>query len=167
MNINFFLIIIIIVLAFKIISGYKRGMVKEIISFVSLILVCIVAVLLGNGVQSYLKGEFFGVAAAFLLLAVLSIVHHLLSVVFFSAKMVSKLPIVHWLDKLLGVVAGALETVVILWTIYTLIILFDTGMVGQQILLYTEESSVLSWLYQHNYLAVWVQRLGVELGLLQ
>lgn len=164
MSINLFLIVMIIVLGCKIASGHKRGMVREVISFLSLIVECIVVVLLGNGIHSYLEGEFLGVAAAVLLLAVLGIVHHLAGLVLFPAKMVSKLPIVHWLDKLLGVVAGILETVVILWTIYTLIMLFDTGMIGQQILLYTEESSILSWFYQHNYLAAWVRQFAANIN---
>ena len=111
---NILSIIVLVFLLWKISQGYKRGMVKEIISFVSLILLCAVVVLIVNGLQSYMEKQYLGIAISVLLLCVLGIVHHLLGVVFFSAKMISKLPVVHWVDKVLGVVAGGLETVLVL-----------------------------------------------------
>ena len=156
---NILAIIVLIVLLWKITQGYKRGMVKEIISFVSLIVLCIVATLIVNGMQSYMEKQYVGVVIAILLLCVVGIVHHLLGVVFFSAKLISKLPVIHWADKLLGMVAGALETVLILWTVYLFIMKSGLGMLGQQILVYTQENPILSWLYRYNFLAIWVEEI--------
>lgn len=142
-------------------------MVREIISFVSLIVLCAVVVLIGIGLNSYVEKEIIGVVTAVLLLCILGIVHHLLGVIFFSAKMISKLPIVHWVDKVCGMAAGVLEVVLILWTLYTFIMTMGLGMIGQQILVYTEENSVLSWLYKYNYLARWVGSLSGKLDFLQ
>ena len=164
---NLLAVIVLIVLIWKIVDGYKRGMVKEIISFISLIVLCVVVVLIGTGLKSYLEKELAGVAAAVLLLAILGIVHHLLGVVFFSAKMIVKLPVVHWLDKVLGMAVGALETVLILWTVYSFIMTFGLGMVGQQILAYTEENAVLSWLYRYNYLAAWISSVSSKISFIQ
>lgn len=159
---NFLTIAVLVLLVIKMAEGFKRGMVREIISFISLIVLCAVAALIGRGLQSYVEKEFMGVVVAVLLLCILGIVHHLLGIVFFSAKLVSKLPIVHWLDKLLGIAVGALEVVLIIWTIYIFIMNFGLGMVGQQILSYTEENEVLSWLYRYNFLARWVSGLKGE-----
>lgn len=163
-SINILLIVFLLVMAYASTEGYKRGMVKAIISFISLIITCIVVVLLGNALKSYYDGEIFNVVVMVLLLCVVGIVRHLLGVVFFSAKALSKLPIVNWLNKLLGIIFGVLETVFILWTIYTFIMMLDMGVVGQILLDYTEDSRILSWLYQHNYLAYWVQQMGAQLG---
>ncbi len=159
---NILLIIMGIILICSMINGYKKGMVKSIISLVSLIVLCIIVALIGNGLQSYFDGEFFNVVIMVLLFCVLGIAHHLLGVVFFSAKMISKLPIVHFVDKLLGIVVGILETVLIFWTIYTFIMMLDMGMIGQQLLEYTRESSILTWFYEHNHLAYWVEKLGAQ-----
>lgn len=156
---NILSIVVLIVLLWKITQGYKRGMVKEIISFVSLIVLCIVAALIVNGMQSYMEKQFVGVVIAVLLLCVVGIVHHLLGVVFFSAKLISKLPVIHWADKMLGAVAGVLETVLILWTVYLFIMKTGLGMLGQQILVYTQENPILSWLYRYNFLAMWVEEI--------
>lgn len=150
---NLLCVAAVILLIFNVVAGYKRGMVKQVISLVSLVVLCTVAVLVGNGLRSYQNKEFLNVAVAVLLLAALGIAHHLLGLVFFSAKLVAKLPIVHWLDKLLGIVFGALETVLLLWTLYTFVMMMDLGMVGQMIVSYTAENDILAWLYRHNYLA--------------
>lgn len=157
---NFLNVIVLAVMLLKIIQGYKRGMVKEIISFVSLIIMCIVVLLIGSGLQSYTEKEILGVIVAVLLLGILGIAHHFLSLIFFSAKMLSKLPVVHWADKLLGMAVGLLETVLIVWTIYAFVRVFGLGMIGQLIWAYTEESSILLWLYQNNYLAGWIEELS-------
>lgn len=133
--------------------GYKKGMVKAIISLVSLIILCVVATLLAYGIGSYHQGNFFHVMLVVFLLAILGIVHHLLDVVFFSAKMVAKLPVIHSADKLLGIVFGALETVLILWTVYTFVMMMNLGTVGEYIVASTEQSAFLTWLDQNNYLA--------------
>lgn len=156
---NLLVIIVLVVLVWKIREGFKRGMVREIISFISLIVLGIVVALIGNAMESYMEKEYLGVAIAILLLGILGIVHHLLGVVFFSAKVLSRLPVIHWADKLLGMAAGVLETVLILWIVYLFIMRFGLGMVGQQILVYTEDNPVLMWLYQYNFLAGWVDSI--------
>lgn len=163
-SINILLIVFAVVLVYSSVEGYKKGMVKAVISFVSLIITCIVVALIGNALKSYYDGEIFNVVVMVLLLCVVGIVRHLLGVIFFSAKVISKLPIVSWLNKLLGIVFGILETVFILWTIYTFVMMLDMGVVGQLLLDYTGESQILSWLYQHNYLAHWVEQLGAQIG---
>lgn len=148
-------ILLICVAGFAIINtvrGYQRGMVKAIISLVSLIVLCVVATLLAYGIGSYYQGNFFHVVLVVFLLTVLGIVHHLLDVVFFSAKMIAKLPVIHSADKILGIVFGLVETVLILWTVYIFAGMMNLGSIGEYILACTERSLFLSWLYRHNYL---------------
>ena len=164
MNINIVLIIMAIVLAAAVADGYKKGMVRSLISFVSLIITCIVVSLLGYGIKSYFDGSIFNVIAMVLLLCLVGIIKHLLNVVFFSAKVISKLPVVSFGDKLLGIVFGVLETAIIIWTIYTLIMLLDIGIVGQMILDSTRDSKLLSWMYEHNYLAHFLEKAVALLG---
>lgn len=150
---NIMLLIVLVVMIYKIVEGYKKGMVKEIISFVSLLVMCVVVVLIGAGLHSYMEKRILGIVIAVLLLTLVGIAHHLLKVVFFSAKVIAKLPIIHTGDKLLGVIAGVLEVIVILWTIYTFIMYFGMGMIGNMILEYTNQSKVLTLIYEYNLLA--------------
>ena len=163
MNLNLLLIITAVILLCMVVDGYKKGMVRALISLISLLITCVVLFLLGNALSSYFDGRFFNVIITLLLLAAIGLVHHLLNVVFFSAKVISKLPIVHSLDKLLGIVVGILETVLIVWTIYAFNIFRDLGTLGQVIVDYTRDSKILTCLYENNYLAYLIEQLGQKL----
>mgnify|MGYP003505604485 CR=1 FL=1 len=91
---NILLIIVLVLLAFNVITGYKKGFVKSLISFVSLIILGIIAVLVINGIHGYVEGNFLTVLIMIVLLVVVSIVHHLINLVLLPAKLLSKLPIV-------------------------------------------------------------------------
>ncbi len=51
---------------------------------------------------------------------------------------------------------GILETVLITWVIFSLVMNFGMGAIGQQILLCVKDNKLLTFLYEHNYLAYWV-----------
>ena len=163
---NLLLIIVGILLIWRVVEGLRVGMVREIISFVSLIVMSVAVVLLGIALSSYMDKDVIKTIVAIILFLVLCIVHRIISVVFFSAKVISKLPVVHGLDRLLGGVVGVLETVIIVWVIFALVMSFGLGVLGDQILLYTKESRVLSFLYENNYLAYWVSILSEKASLI-
>ena len=163
MNLNLLLIITAVILLCMVVDGYKKGMVRSLISLISLLITCVVLFLIGNGLSSYFDGKIFNVILTILLLAAIGLVHHLLNIVFFSAKMIVKLPIVHSLDKLLGIGVGILETVLIVWTIYAFNIFRDLGTLGQVIVDYTRDSKILTCLYENNYLAYLIEQLGQKL----
>ena len=61
MEINILLVAAAAAAIIKMIDGYKKGMIKEIISLVSMVILCVVAALLANGVSSYHDGKIFNV----------------------------------------------------------------------------------------------------------
>ena len=160
---NIMLILAVICVLFKIADGYKKGMVKEIVSLVTLIIMGIMIVLISKGLHSDMEKEVVGVIIAVVLMALLGVVHHLLNVVFFSAKMISKLPVIHWVNKVFGAVFGVLEVILVLQIVYVFIMYFGLGMIGQQILEYTRESVVLTKIYQYNVVAKLVENLMSQL----
>lgn len=164
---NIMLILVAVCAIFKIADGYKKGMVKEIVSLVTLTVMGIMIVLISRGLHSYMEKEIIGVVIAVVLMALLGIVHHLLNVVLFSAKMISKLPVIHWLNKALGAVFGILEVILILQVIYVFIMYFGLGMIGQQIVEYTRESILLTQIYQYNVVAKLVENVMSQLPVLQ
>ena len=159
MTINIVLIIFLIAIVYKIVEGYKRGMVKEISSLITLIVVCILLALVGSGVRSYLDGKIVNVIIAVVLAIVLAIANHLLKFALLPAKIVSKLPLVSFIDKLLGIVFGVVKVILLLWTVYTLVMMFYMGSVGDYIVSNTQSSAILSWFYEHNYLAYFIEKL--------
>ena len=158
-RINILLVIVVVAGIFKLVDGYKKGIVKEVVSMIAMLVLCLIAALAAYGVHSYHDGKAFNVIVAIILFCLIVAAHHLLGLVLFPAKLLSKLPVFHLLDKLLGVVFGAFEVVLVIWTLYAFIMMMNMGAIGQLILSYTEESSVLLWLYRHNYLAYGIELL--------
>lgn len=152
-NLNIMLAVTVIAALIKMVDGYRKGIVKEVISLVSLVVLSVVAALIAYGVNSYHDGRVFNVAVIVILLILLLTAHHLLGLVFFSAKLATKLPVIHFVDKLLGIVFGVFEIVLVLWTLYAFMMMMDIGAIGQAILTWTEKSKLLTWIYEHNYLA--------------
>ena len=160
---NIVLLATIVLLVIKILDGYKKGMVKEIISLVSLIFTCVVVVIAGAGLHFVKSSQIVGILVAVLLLALLGIVHHFLRLIFFSAKLVSKLPVISFGNKILGMAAGALEVILLLWTVYTFAMYYDLGAIGDVIIEGTKDSVILSKVYSYNMLAPIVETVLAKL----
>lgn len=165
MSISILFVVMVVLLIYNVADGYKKGMVRQFISFVSLVILCIILALIANGLKSYTNGKILNVLLVIILLCVLGIVRHILGVVFFSAKVVSKLPVIHGLDKIMGIAFGILETILILWTIYTFAMMMDLGTIGSIIKSSVAGNPILEWCYRHNYLAYWVENLTSEIAL--
>lgn len=149
---NIILLIVIIFFIIKMIDGYKKGMVKELISLVTLCLVGIVVLIVAAGLHFVKESEIAGVLVTFVLLALVVIVHYLLRVVFFSAKILTKLPVISFGNQLLGMVVGVLEVILFMWILYTLIFYFDLGMIGDLIIEGSKDSLILSIIHDTNLL---------------
>jgi len=161
MEVNILLIIAGLILLCNVVDGYKKGMVKSIVSLISLIILCVIVALIGNGLRKYTNGDYASLVVIVLLLCIVAIANHMLSVVLFSAKLISKLPVIHSVDKLLGIVFGILKTVFFVWTIYTLASIFELGKFETYITQYTNNSQILMWFYENNYLAQGLEKLGI------
>lgn len=161
---NILLIVAGLVLIWRVVEGFRVGMIREIISFVSLIIMSIAIVLLAIALGSYLDKQHVKMLVALILFLALCIVHKIISFIFFSAKMISKLPVVHTADRLLGGVLGALETIIIIWVLYAFVMTFGLGSVGEQIMTYVRGSKILTILYEHNYLAYAINLLSQKNG---
>jgi len=160
---NIVLLATIVLVIIKILDGYKKGMVKEIISFVSLTFTCVVVVIVGAGLHFVKSSQIAGVFVTILLLAVLGIVHHFLRLIFFSANLISKLPVISFGNKILGMMVGALEVILLLWTVYTFAMYYDLGAIGDIIIEGSKDSIILSKVYSFNLLAPIVENVLAKL----
>ena len=163
---NLLVIAVLVVLLLKMRSGYKRGMVKETIMLFSLIVTCVMAALITNALKSYQQGQVFNAVLMVVMLMLLGIVQLVLKPIFFSAKLVVKLPIVDWADKVLGILVGVIETVLLLWTLDFFVMIMDMGGISEQLLEWTRGNVVLTWFFENNYLAVFLQAISQKVKFL-
>ena len=65
MNLNLLLVIMAVVLICMVMDGYKKGMVKSLISLISLLITCVVLFLIGNGPDNTVAGgDRFGASSS-------------------------------------------------------------------------------------------------------
>ena len=81
-----------------------------------------------------------------LLIAVISF--HLLSVVL---KVVEKLPLIGGINRLLGLFAGLVKGILIIWLAFAIIAMAGTTDIGIALISYIYESPLLIWAYENNF----------------
>ena len=149
---NYLLIIVLLVFIWRIAAGYKRGMVKELQAFVTLLVTSASVILICKTITAYKNAENIIMVINILLLIILGICFSLLKLVFFSAKAIVKLPVIHLADKILGIVMGAAEVVFMIWALCLFVDTFSDGMFAKMALAYINDSSFLNYLYENNLL---------------
>ena len=157
---NLLLILFCLILVGNSLMGYKNVRVRELVAFISLMISCIMVALIGSGLKSYHSGEVFNLIVVVILLALLGVVNMILRPIFFSAKLIAKLPVIHFADRLMGVLVGALEAILFLWLLYFFVMNMELGSIGNLIIEYTKGSGILTWFFQHNYLALFLVKLS-------
>ena len=76
-----------------------------------------------------------------------------LAILCFVLDLLSKLPVLHQINTLAGVVMGAVEGLVILWIVFIVITMLGSTAFGQNCMAMISESKILSFLYDTNVLS--------------
>lgn len=103
------LIIIALIFIWRMIAGFRKGMVQELISLVAMAVAGVCVVLILGAIGSYSDKEIAQVVKMVAVLLAVCLVYRLVNVLFTSLQLIAKLPIVRWLDKVLGIVVGFAE----------------------------------------------------------
>lgn len=115
MDIYFYLAVagIIIIISWRMVSGFRKGMVQEILSLIAMVVAGFCAYLLLGAVGSYLNREIGRLIQIIILLLIVCIVYKLANLIFTSISLVSRLPLIRSADKLFGAAFGILEGIII------------------------------------------------------
>lgn len=115
------LIIIGLIFIWRIVVGFKKGMVQEILSVIAAVVAGICMLLILGAIGSYFEDDMGQVIKMVLVLLVVCVVYRLVNTLFVSLKLISKLPIIKSVDKLLGIVVGFAEAAAIVVVLIQLI----------------------------------------------
>ncbi|MGN1180914.1 MAG: CvpA family protein, partial [Suilimivivens sp.] len=107
------LIIVALIFIWRIVTGFKKGMVQEIISLIAMAVAGFCVLLILGAVSSYLNKEIGQLIQFVIVLLVICVVYRLINILFTSLQLISKLPIIKWVDKLLGIVVGLAEAALV------------------------------------------------------
>lgn len=140
--------------------GASRGLVDEIVSFISIIATTFSIALVVMAIKSLLEGNIIDFLIATIMTLIVAIILKVIKVVVLPAQLLAKLPVIHGVDKILGLILGILEAIAIMWALFSFIAAFGMGVWGDQIMLTVNGNGFLKYLYNHNYLVVLSQILS-------
>lgn len=159
MSINILWIVVVVSLVVGAITGFKRGLIEGIMRLVTSLLGIVVLVILAKGIGNFLQGSYMNVLMALILLAILRLFHRVGKLILDSCKLVSKLPVIHSMDKIAGLLLGIIEVLVFVWLVFIVIGVLDSSVLQNWFTNQVKESVFLSILYKTNILVLLLQCL--------
>lgn len=80
------------------------------------------------------------------------VVFILLWVISFALNIISKLPLIHQMNKLAGLFMGAIQGFIIVWLLFILLTVFGGTQIGQDAFQMIQDSRILDYIYNNNLL---------------
>lgn len=107
------LIIIALIFIWRVTTGFRKGMVQEIVSLIAMAVAGVCIFLIMGAVGNYLNHEIGKMVQIIVVLFAVCLVYRLVHILFTSLELISKLPIIKGVDKLLGALIGCVEAALI------------------------------------------------------
>ena len=151
MNIVFFVVLLLLIGGG--VKGYKRGMVEEVNTVLALVLALAAIAMFVVAAQGYMEHETLRTILGIVCMTVAILVYKIADFILSSLKLISSVPVLRGVNKLLGFGVGVLESVLLIWAIFIVIVSFEFGGISNYILTQMRENALLTWLFKNNYLA--------------
>lgn len=135
------------------IKGFRNGMVEELNKAVALILALAAIAMFVVAAKGYLEHETMRTILGIVCMTIAILVYKIVDFILSSLKMVSLIPVIRGVNKLLGFGVGIAESVILVWAVFIVIVAFEFGGVSRYILEDIRENTLLTYLFSNNYLA--------------
>ena len=151
MNLVFFIVLLLLIGGG--VKGYKRGMVEELNATIALILALAAISMCVVAVSGYMEHVTLRTILGIVCMTIAILVYRITDFILSSLKIISSIPVIRGVNKLLGFGVGVLEAVLLIWVVFIIIVAFAFGGISSYILDSIKENELLVWLFQNNYLA--------------
>lgn len=148
---NLTLIVVVLLTIYMMIRGYRKGFTKELSGLVALIASFFVLALAIMLFSSFSEGEVTNTVYSVILLVLFGAVYGVIKLLLRSAKAITTLPFLHFLDQLLGVAAGLGKSILIVWILFLLCANNYLGTITEYVRADIAGSTILKLLYQYNF----------------
>ena len=148
---NLTLIIVLIVMLYMVAAGYQKGLTKQISGIVALTAAFVMLALVIMLVSSFQNREVTNAVYSVILLAVFGMVYGIVKFLLRSIKLMSNLPILHFLDQVLGIAAGLVKWILVVWIFFLLCENNYLGGITEYVRADISNSTILKLLYQFNF----------------
>lgn len=159
MSIDILWIVVVVSMLIGAIKGFKRGLVESVMRLLTSLLGIVVLVVLAKGIGNFLQKSYVNVLMALILLMILNIFHKIGKLILDSCKLVSRLPVIHSLDKIAGILIGLAEVVVFIWLVFIFVGVMNPLGIQDWIMEQVNESTFLTILYRSNGLVMLLKHI--------
>lgn len=148
---NLTLVIVLIVMLYMMVTGYQKGLTKQISGIAALAAAFVMLALVIMLVSSFQNREVTNTVYSVILLAVFGMVYGIVKFLLRSIKLMSNLPILHFLDQVLGIAAGLVKWILVVWIFFLLCENNYLGGITEYVRVDISNSTILKLLYQFNF----------------
>ena len=150
------LIVVALIYIWRIFQGSRNGLIDEVGALADIVIVSMAVVAGIVVIESALGKNLIGFLVSGIILLIILIARKLLRLVFCSLGLIAKLPILSGLNRLFGTIAGG---TVIVWVGFAVISCLRIPIDGEPLVALITENKFLNFLYQHNMLYNFIQRM--------
>lgn len=79
--------------------------------------------------------------------------------IIFALDIITALPVINGLNRIAGMLVGALIAIILVWIIFLAVTLFYSSDIGKECFKCIEDSKILTFLYEKNAILEWVAKL--------
>ncbi|MDD2971638.1 MAG: CvpA family protein [Lachnospiraceae bacterium] len=133
-------------------NGYKKGMIDEIISLVTLIAGLALLATIVSVISNYIKKDISDVVIGVIIFVVIVLLTQVAQMISKGLRIIFQLPVISGLNKIAGFALGIVEGIILIWVVFILLQYFQLGAIETRILQDVEQNDILTFLYQNNYL---------------
>lgn len=151
--------IVILIYIWRIFNGSRNGLIDEVGALADTVIVSAMVVSGIVVIESVLGKNLIGFLVSGIILLVILIARKLIRVVFCSLGLIAKLPLLNWLNKFLGTLAGVIEATVVIWVGFAVISCLNIPINGEPLVTLITANRFLDFLYRHNMLYNFIQRI--------
>lgn len=151
--------IVILIYIWRIVGGSRNGLIDEVGALADTVIVSAMVVSGIVVIESVLGKNLIGFLVSGIILLVILIARKLIRMVFCSLGLIAKLPLLNWLNKFLGTLAGVIEATVVIWVGFAVIACLNIPINGQPLITLITANRFLDFLYRHNMLYNFIQRI--------
>lgn len=153
------LTIVALIYIWRIFQGSRNGLVDEVGALADIVIVSLAVVAGIVVMESILGKNLIGFLVSGIILLIILIARKLIRLVFCSLGLIVKLPLLSGLNKLFGTAAGVIEATVIVWVGFAVISCLRIPINGEPLVTLITENKFLDFLYRHNMLYNFIQRM--------
>lgn len=151
--------VVAVIYIWRIFCGSRSGLIDEVGALADIVIVSLAVVSGIVVIESALGKNLIGFLVSGIILLIILIARKLIRLVFCSLGLITKLPLLNGLNRLLGTIAGIIEATVVIWVGFAVIACLKIPVNGQPLINLIRENRFLDFLYQHNLLYNFIQRM--------